>query len=163
MNTCRLLWNQPLRDKQQTRTSFTHTIFLTPLHTLLLNFTCMGKRSRKLPPTIGGPSRNAKAATLQPEQDAFKQLLLNIQLEGSSDSDTNDFQDTGNSSNINETTNVNKRTKTGHFQKFKKKTDDSSSEPSFSKSSPAANPTEFVTNGVSEKRHERISSKLVAK
>jgi hypothetical protein len=108
----------------------------------------MGKRSRKLPPTIGGPSGKAKAVSALPGQDPFKQLLLNIQLEGSSDSDTNDFQDPGNSTNSNETTNVKKRTKTGHFQKYKKKKDDSSSEPPCPTSSPAANPTEFVTNGV---------------
>ncbi|KAK3809038.1 MAG: helicase C-terminal domain-containing protein [Linnemannia elongata] len=106
----------------------------------------MGKRSRKLPPTISGSSGKAKATTAQLEQDPLKQLLLNIQLEESSDSDTNDFQDSA--SNSHETTNVKKRAKTGHFQKAKKKKGYASSEPSLSKSSPAANPTEFVTNGI---------------
>ncbi|OAQ24143.1 hypothetical protein K457DRAFT_24371 [Linnemannia elongata AG-77] len=107
----------------------------------------MGKRSRKLPPTIGGSSGKAKATAAQPEQDPLKQLLLNIQLEESSDSDTNDFQDLA--GNSHETTHVKKRARTGHFQKAKKtKKGYASSEPSLPTSSPAANPTEFVTNGI---------------
>ncbi|KAF9138078.1 Fanconi anemia group J protein [Mortierella sp. GBA39] len=107
----------------------------------------MGKRSRKLPPTISGSSGKAKATTAQPEQDPLKQLLLNIQFEESSDSEANDFQDSA--SNSHETTNEKKRAKTGHFQKSKKKRKGyASSEPSLPKSSPAANPTEFVTNGI---------------
>ncbi|KAH7049992.1 helicase C-terminal domain-containing protein [Linnemannia elongata] len=107
----------------------------------------MGKRSRKLPPTIGGSSGKTKATAAQPEQDPLKQLLLNIQLEESSDSDTNDFQDLA--GNSHETTHVKKRARTGHFQKSKKtKKGYASSEPSLPTSSPAANPTEFVTNGI---------------
>lgn len=123
-----------------------HIHSFTP-HTHSFLLTCMGKRSRKLPPTISGSSGNTKATTAQPEQDPLKQLLLNIQLEESSGSDTNDFQDSANNSH--ETTNVKRRARTGHFQKAKKKQKGYvSSEPSLSKSSPAANPTEFVTNGV---------------
>ncbi|KAF9149935.1 Fanconi anemia group J protein [Linnemannia schmuckeri] len=106
----------------------------------------MGKRSRKLPPTISGSSEKAKAATAQLEQDPLKQLHLNIQLQDSSDSDINDFQ--GSTNNGHEPTNFKKRAKTGHFQKAKRKKNNASSEPSLTKSSPAANPTEFVTNGI---------------
>ncbi|KAF8944385.1 Fanconi anemia group J protein [Haplosporangium gracile] len=106
----------------------------------------MGKRSRKLPPTISRSSGKAKTATAQLEQDPLKQLHLNIQLQNSSDSDTNDFQ--GSANNSHELTNVKKYAKTGHFQKAKRKKNNVTSEPSLSKPSPSAKPTEFVTNGI---------------
>ncbi|KAF9130769.1 Fanconi anemia group J protein [Mortierella sp. 14UC] len=101
----------------------------------------MGKRSRKLPPTITGASDKSKARATKPEQDSFKQRLLNIQLIDSSDSDSNDFQDEGTANK------GKKRAKAGHFKSNKKK-DRGSSEVNPAGSSPAANPTEFLTHGI---------------
>ncbi|KAG0268519.1 Fanconi anemia group J protein [Linnemannia exigua] len=106
----------------------------------------MGKRSRNLPPTITGPSDKGKAAAANPDQDPFKQLLLNIQLIDTSDSDSNDFQhstigDSGGASK------GKKRAKTGHFKSAKKKNKDSSESTSAAPSA-VANPTEFLTHGI---------------
>ncbi|KAG0218376.1 Fanconi anemia group J protein [Mortierella sp. NVP41] len=104
----------------------------------------MGKRSRNLPQTIGGASGKPKS-TAQSGQDPFKQLLLNIQLDESSDSDSKEFQD---SAGNYESTSVKKRAKTGHFQKAKKKEHSSSAGSTPAIPSPATNPTEFLTGGV---------------
>ncbi|KAF9921512.1 Fanconi anemia group J protein [Linnemannia zychae] len=103
----------------------------------------MGKRSRNLPPTIAGKGDNGKKTASTTDQDPFKQLLLNIQLHDSSDSESNDFQ--GSSSNNT------KRAKKGHFQVSRKKDKaGESSETVIDAPSPAANPTEFLTHGIVE-------------
>ncbi|KAK3810651.1 MAG: helicase C-terminal domain-containing protein [Linnemannia gamsii] len=106
----------------------------------------MGKRSRNLPPTIAGPADKGKAAAAKPEQNPFKQQLLNIQLIDNSDSDSNDFQ-VSTAGDNGATSKGNKRAKTGHFQSAKKK-DKISSEATSAAPSAVANPTEFLTHGI---------------
>jgi hypothetical protein len=103
----------------------------------------MGKQSRKLPPTIARAGNRGKA---RPEQDSFKQRLLDIQLINNSDSDSNDFQAEG--ADIK----GKRRAKAGHFKSNKKK-NKGASEANSAAFSPAANPTEFLTHGVSIYQH----------